>query len=181
MKTQRKTWDLLPHSSPCSMAIYRRHPYVLLAALTFVLSMLFYGYHYEPFRPLRKAHPPSKGLFDGQWNFTRDARNLQMNDTQCDVAFPDLFMEIDRAVEWRKNHHISLREIDSVRPMKGYNRVMIYDNQVGDCYISNTARNAANSAALCYLGRQKSQFPRPSNLPRPSPRNPHLPRSSPKC
>lgn len=53
-----------------------------------------------------------------------------MNDTQCDIAFPDLFAEIDRAVELRKNHRITLKEVDSVRPIRGYNRAMIYDNQV---------------------------------------------------
>ena len=131
MKTQRKAWDLLPGLSACSMPIFRRYPYVILAAFTFVLSVLFYGYHYPPFQgPLRPTHPPSKGHFNGSWNFTRDARNLQMNDTQCDLAFPDLFAEIDRAVGLRENKRITLKEVDSVRPIRGYNRAMIYDNQV---------------------------------------------------
>jgi hypothetical protein len=105
---------------------------VLLAATTLLLSLLFLASH--PFQPaLRLAHPPSRGAFDGRWNFTRDARNLMMNDTQCDLAFPDLFKEIDRAVESRKNRRISLKDVDSVQPIKGYTRAMIYDNQVRDC------------------------------------------------
>jgi hypothetical protein len=131
MKTQRAAWDLLPRQSVFSMPIFRRYPYVLLAAITFIVSALFYGYNYPPFQgPLREMHPPSKGAFNGSWNFTRDARNLQMNDSQCDLAFPDLYAEIDRAVELRKNHRITLKEVDSVRPIRGYNRAMIYDNQV---------------------------------------------------
>lgn len=131
MRAQRKAWDLLPRSRACSSSIIRRYPYVLLAALTFVLSILFYGYNYEPFRPrLRQAFPPPKVSFDGQWDFKRDARNLLMNDTQCDSAFPDLFKEIDRAVDSRNINHITLKEIDAIVPIRGYNRVMIYDNQV---------------------------------------------------
>jgi hypothetical protein len=114
------------------MSIFRRYPYVLLAALTFILSVLFYGYHYEPFKP--RPRPPlstfSKGPFDGHWNFTRDARNLLMNDAQCSLAFPDLFKEIDRAVELRKEKPITLKEIEAIVPIRGYNRAMIYDNQV---------------------------------------------------
>jgi hypothetical protein len=132
MKTQRKAWDLVPRSSVCSMSIFRRYPYVLLAALTFTLSVLFYGYHYEPLksRPRKPLPTFSNGPFDGHWNFTRDARNLLMNDMQCSLAFPDLFKEIDRAVELRKENPITLKEIEAIRPIRGYNRAMIYDNQV---------------------------------------------------
>lgn len=131
MVAQRKAWDLLARSRACSMSIFKRYPYVLLAALTFVLSLLFYGYHNDPFHPrLRQAFPSAKVPFDGQWDFERDARNLLMNDTQCDLAFPDLFREIDRAVDSRKNNHVTLKEIDAIVPIRGYNRVMIYDNQV---------------------------------------------------
>jgi hypothetical protein len=120
------------------MAILRRYPYVLLAAFTFVLSIMFYGYRHHTFQPhIQTANIPSKGPFDGQWNFTRDARNLLMNDSQCDLAFPDLFKEIDRAVESRKRKPITFKEVDSVQPIRGYNRAMIYDNQVGDWFHKN--------------------------------------------
>ena len=132
MKAHRKAWELLPRNAVCSVAIFRRYPYVLLAAITFVLWVLFFGYHYPPFQSrLRTANLPSKGIFDGQWNATRDARNLLMNDTQCDLAFPNLFKEIDRAVESRKKKPVTLKEVESVQPTRGYNHAMIYDNQVG--------------------------------------------------
>jgi hypothetical protein len=53
-----------------------------------------------------------------------------MNDAQCSLAFPDLFKEIDRAVKSRKENPITLKEIEEIRPIRGYNRAMIYDNQV---------------------------------------------------
>ncbi|RFU24427.1 hypothetical protein B7463_g11911, partial [Scytalidium lignicola] len=61
-----------------------------------------------------------------------------MNDTHCNLAFPGLFKEIDRAVELRKNHHVTLKEIDAISPIRGYNRVMIYDNQL---YIIGAGEN----------------------------------------
>ena len=126
-----KVWGLLPRSSGILSSIFRRHPYIFLAATTFVLSVIFYGYHYEPFQPLpRQSHPPGHGAFDGRWNFTRDARNLLLNDTQCDQAFPDLFHEIDRSVNSRRNHHITRKEIDEVGITRGYIRAMLYDQQV---------------------------------------------------
>jgi hypothetical protein len=131
MLPQRKAWELLPRSNTGSISKFRRYPYVLLAAITSILSVLFYAYHYELFHPrLKQALPPTNPAFDGQWNFKRDARNLMMNDTQCDHAFPDLFNEIDRAVESRSKHHITLKEMDAIRPIRGYNRAMIFENQV---------------------------------------------------
>ena len=60
-----------------------------------------------------------------------------MSDAQCDLAFPDLFKEIDRAVELRKKTPITLKEVESVQPIRGYNHAMIYDNEVGDCQSNN--------------------------------------------
>jgi hypothetical protein len=53
-----------------------------------------------------------------------------MTDARCDGAFPELFKEIDRAVEVRKNDHVTLKELDEIAKVKGYMRAMIYDQQV---------------------------------------------------
>lgn len=131
MQIQRAAWDLLPRQNTFSLPSLRRYPFVIFAASIFVVSVFFYGRRYPPFQgALREPNPPSRGTFNGYWNFERDARNLQMNNTQCDLAFPDLYAEIDRAVELRKNQRITLKEVEFVRPIRGYNRAMIYDNQV---------------------------------------------------
>jgi len=64
------------------------------------------------------------------WDFVRDARNLLMTDARCDEAFPGLFKEVDRAVELRQTDHITSRELDSIKKVKGYVRAMIYDQQL---------------------------------------------------
>jgi hypothetical protein len=53
-----------------------------------------------------------------------------MTDARCDEAFPELFKEIDRAVEVRKQDHVTKKELDSIMKVNGYMRVMIYDQQV---------------------------------------------------
>jgi hypothetical protein len=97
-----------------------------------MLSVTFYSYQYEPFKPQVRPPVPTfpSGPFEGTWNSTRDARNLLMSDAQCSHAFPDLFREIDRAVDLRKENPITWKELDSIVPIRGYNRAMIYDNQV---------------------------------------------------
>jgi hypothetical protein len=53
-----------------------------------------------------------------------------MTDARCDEAFPDLFREIDRAVDLRKDDHVTKKELDEIMKVKGYMRAMIYDQQV---------------------------------------------------
>lgn len=132
MKLQRNAWDLVPRQNAFSLSMIRRYPYVVLAAFTFILFVSFYSYQYEPFKPQIRPPMPtfSSGPFKGTWNTTRDARNLLMTDAQCSHAFPNLFKEIERAVEFRSGNPITLKELDSIVPIRGYNRAMIYDNQV---------------------------------------------------
>ena len=55
-----------------------------------------------------------------------------LSDAQCDAAFPDLFREVDRAVTWRKDNHVTIKEMDKVPFVRGYARAIIYDGDVCD-------------------------------------------------
>lgn len=59
-------------------------------------------------------------------------KNLAMSNDQCEVAFPGLFVEIDRMVAGRKGRKIRLDELEKpeFESSYGYIRAMIHDNQV---------------------------------------------------
>lgn len=59
-------------------------------------------------------------------------KNLAMSNDQCEVAFPGLFVEIDRMVAGRKGRKIRLDELEKpeFESSYGYIRAMIRDNQV---------------------------------------------------
>ncbi|CZR61919.1 related to DUF821 domain protein [Phialocephala subalpina] len=132
----------------------RRRPwvfsFVVFSTFTFLLWTFLNGYHHrlEPFKEaLHESLPPSKGTFDGAWNFTRDAGNLLMTDAHCDAAFPDLFKDIDRAVKSREYHHITVGELDKTPHIGGYIRGLVYDQQL---YVIS-AGNAVNSRTFATL------------------------------
>lgn len=74
----------------------------------------------------RKPHTS----FDGTWNYKRDAKNLLLDEEQCEAAFPALFVEPKRAEGDRKGKKITITELDDIEPLTGYVRAMIYDQQV---------------------------------------------------
>lgn len=128
-------WDekrvLFLRNTAVSVSIFRRRRAPTIFVTTFLLGALFYIQHFKPFAPPpRDAHPAARGLFDGTWNFTRDARNLKLSETQCKQAFPNLYVEIDRAVEDRRSNHVTLKETDEMAKGEGFIRAMIYDQQV---------------------------------------------------
>jgi hypothetical protein len=115
----------------------RRRPVLYYAAPAFVLSLTFLWFlisrhHEQPvvYPPPRPVDSPEQKPVREDWDFVRDARNFLMTDARCDEAFPELFKEIDRAVEVRKQDHVTKKELDSIMKVNGYMRVMIYDQQV---------------------------------------------------
>ena len=115
----------------------RRRPGVFYAAPALGLSLLFLWFwinrHPEQpvfYPPPRPVNSPEHDVVKEDWDFVRDARNLLMTDARCDEAFPELFQEIDRAVQVRRNDHVTSKELDNIMKVKGYMRVMIYDQQV---------------------------------------------------
>ena len=111
----------------------RRHVY-LLAAASFALILIIY---YRPVRSNGSSFLPSTPLHGGSdvasyntWDADVDANNLTLDSRTCDVFFPFLFHEVERAVSDRKGRHITKDELDAITPRNGYVRAMIYDQQV---------------------------------------------------
>jgi hypothetical protein len=111
----------------------------LLPCLLLVLGLYIYYQHAPPSRPLTHngvqdtfpaKKPNRKHLFDGSWEYQRDRDNLMLTQDQCDQAFPNLYVEIERAKNDRKSRPITLKELDAIPARNGYIRAMIYDQQV---------------------------------------------------
>jgi hypothetical protein len=66
------------------------------------------------------------------WSFEqKDATNYGLNEWQCDSAFPGLYKEIERAVDYRRKvGHVTLGDVDISWKKDGLVRAMIYDRQV---------------------------------------------------
>ncbi|KAK6437114.1 hypothetical protein LTR95_006693 [Oleoguttula sp. CCFEE 5521] len=88
----------------------------------------------------RPPHPPiahDEPRLHSPWTYPRDARNYGLSEDQCAEAFPDLYVEINRAVAHRKKiGNITLDELDVGWRGDGIVRAMIHDNQL---YVINAA------------------------------------------
>ncbi|KAI9733041.1 MAG: hypothetical protein M1834_003586 [Cirrosporium novae-zelandiae] len=103
-----------------------------------------------------------KGSFNGRWDYTRDGRDLQMDQLQCEGAFPGLFDEIDRAVMQRKAIPVTIEELDNINPETGYFRVMIYDNEL---YIIETGRDIYSRGLATLEALNRAILSSPDILP----------------
>jgi hypothetical protein len=136
------------HSSNMAMtdaltSFSRRRQYIFAFAIFFTLLILFYGTRQQRLAaiPATPQQYPTVTIdfhqdqeqsssFDGNWNYTRDYRNLFLTQRQCDAAFPGLFEEVERPVKLRKSNKITLKELDDTPALNGFIRAMIYDQQV---------------------------------------------------
>lgn len=115
---------------------YRRTIYLAALALTIITLLTFYSAPISSRRTTTTTTTTTKtatssghkGEWD--WDWRRDAGNLLMTDEQCGAAFPGLFVEIERAMDTRKENKITFEELDAIKPQYGYGRAMIYDQQV---------------------------------------------------
>lgn len=79
---------------------------------------------------------PPAAIEEEQWAFNpaRDRNNYSLSEQQCSTAFPDLYVEIDRAaVFWQErneNMRISQDQLDLDWSYDGGMRCMIYNQQV---------------------------------------------------
>ncbi|KAL2353033.1 glycosyl transferase family 90-domain-containing protein [Cryomyces antarcticus] len=64
------------------------------------------------------------------FNYTRDARNYGLSASQCDAAFPQLYVEIDRAVAHRRQSPITVSEVETDWRGDGIVRALIHSNQL---------------------------------------------------
>jgi len=67
------------------------------------------------------------------WEFVaeRDGDNYGLSDEQCQIAFPKLFVEIEKSVAKRKDRPITFRELNSRKLENGMVRGVIYRGEVG--------------------------------------------------
>ncbi|KAK4985052.1 hypothetical protein LTR50_006220 [Elasticomyces elasticus] len=79
-----------------------------------------------PDTPSSESGPSHGWIFD----YRKDGRQYGLSDAQCDSAFPRLYKEIDRAVEFRKNNPITVDEVETGWRGDGIVRAMIWDNQL---------------------------------------------------
>ena len=92
---------------------------------------------------------PNNYKFNGTWDFRRDEKNYQLDDVQCQQAFPGLFNEVDRAVKDRRDRTITLEELEGIPRINGYVRGMIYDQEVGFSIFSRCPpRNKQSDASF---------------------------------
>lgn len=119
-----------PQLRASTMPPITRRLLVLVPCIILVL-VAFFRYQAGPKR-IYIPHAPHQepAAFDGAWSYQRDRNNLHLTHEQCDQAFPDLFVEIERASAERKSRPITLKEIDSIPQKTGYVRAMIYDGEV---------------------------------------------------
>ncbi|KAJ5081260.1 hypothetical protein N7456_013498 [Penicillium angulare] len=90
----------------------------------FILAFLLFGIHqsdsstlytFKTSQPRPPLHCPSVEPTNGTWEFAveRDGLDYGLSEEQCHIAFPKLFIEIDKSVALRQNNHISYKELDS--------------------------------------------------------------------
>ncbi|RDW72790.1 hypothetical protein BP6252_06697 [Coleophoma cylindrospora] len=74
------------------------------------------------------------GAKDANWkfDFTRDGENIGLGNDQCGSAFPGLFEDIYRAVEFRleSNKSISVQDLDAIRLSRGMVRAMVIEGKL---------------------------------------------------
>lgn len=71
---------------------------------------------------------------EGEWQFQygRDDLDFGMSESKCNAAFPGLFEEVHRAVEWRSEQgsNVSLAELDAMKIERGRVRAMIVEGKI---------------------------------------------------
>lgn len=119
-----------PHGEKALAHLARRPALIVTAVIGTLLLLVWHRSNANA--PLHTVVGAGRRVdFDGRWNFMRDRNNLLLDDAQCDVAFPKLFDEVERAVNNRRHNHITSDELDAIEPKNGYVRAMIYDQEVG--------------------------------------------------
>ncbi|OQE00421.1 hypothetical protein PENVUL_c052G09400 [Penicillium vulpinum] len=118
---------------------------VLATCILFILGLLLYLRPYPSSNQFSKTKSTTSGNWglsppspkpstevplEGRWSYPRDRDNLLLTSDQCDAAFPELFVEIERAKKVRASKPITITELDSIQPKNGYVRAMIYDMQL---------------------------------------------------
>ncbi|KAF2425797.1 hypothetical protein EJ08DRAFT_638369 [Tothia fuscella] len=148
--------------------------WVASGAAVVSLALVWFTFFHEPTVspvPLKVyVGVPTSG--DGDWEFDsrRDARNLGLLDDQCDIAFPKLYTELDRAKYHLGKSSVRQESLKMWREDKPYAHgqvhVLIHSGQM---YIIDEKKGACDRAraiaGLSNLYRAIIAFPNPAAIP----------------
>jgi hypothetical protein len=116
-----------------------------------------------------------------EFNASHNAKDYGLTAEHCDIAFPGLFNEIDRAIAYRKKiGMIALEEIDIAWKDTGVVRGLIYDQQVAITRVNYVYFKLIDPSSTALHPRSENQrqylpfHSWPSNPPRSQPRNHHV-------
>ncbi|KXT11753.1 hypothetical protein AC579_1650 [Pseudocercospora musae] len=121
-----------------TVAVYGTIFILCAGALVFFITQDFGSQYIDSYRPHKARPPPHERPHyeptksGWQFDYKRDGKNYGLSEEQCNVAFPELYKEIDRAVEHRKERwgEITPDEVEVEWRGDGIVRAMIHDNQL---------------------------------------------------
>lgn len=90
----------------------------------FILTFLLFGFRQsgdssrfalKSNQPRPQLHCPSLEPANGTWEFVveRDGNNHGLPEEQCRIAFPKLYLEVDKSASLKQEKRISYQELDS--------------------------------------------------------------------
>ncbi|GAA6035919.1 hypothetical protein JCM8097_005164 [Rhodosporidiobolus ruineniae] len=115
----------------------------------------------SPFTSLKAACSADAGgaaLNDTSYNLELDRR---LSQSQCDAVFPNLYLEVDRAVDyWKARGGVSLQDLDDAE-VKGQARAMIYNNRLYVNSYSSSQQGTRTKAILALINEALTTSPEP--------------------
>ncbi|GFF47325.1 O-glucosyltransferase rumi homolog [Aspergillus udagawae] len=148
---------------------------ISLIIVTFLILGSQYSTDYAKYalKNSLKTIPPSPhctsiNRTDADWEFQvqRDGDNHALSDEQCRIAFPKLFVEVEKTAALRKERLITFKEVDDVVVEDGMVRAAIWR---GELYIIDYAAQpytySRAKATLNSLHRALQSFPDRQSLP----------------
>lgn len=111
-------------------------------------------------------HDHTYQTYQGDWryDYARDGKNYGLSEEQCNLAFPELYEEVDRAVAYRRavGQNVSLQDMEVGWRGDGIVRAMIRDNQlyVIDAHgVRDSNHRPRSIASLHSLHRAVTAYP----------------------
>lgn len=112
----------------------------------------------------------SSGPLYSTWiyEYSRDSRNLGLSEDKCHAAFPGLFQDIHRALEyWEKRGGVTHHDLENTRLRNGMARVILHN---GELYVVAVQAKGEDHrrkivATLSAMHRALSASPNPGAIP----------------
>ncbi|KAH9889712.1 glycosyl transferase family 90-domain-containing protein [Xylariomycetidae sp. FL2044] len=172
--------------------LQRRLNWLIAAVVIVLITFIFLksDVRNTPPSPISAANPPTRlsagsssaapgrvqQPLENQWSFElrRDELNYGLSEEQCQIAFPDLYHELDRARDFLLKHdrNITREDLELDRPedyvgvQHGEWHIMIYN---GELYVLKERKGEPDRsrglAALASMYRAITAIPNPRSLP----------------